>query len=66
MGPTGRFRVQLMNKVIRNNTTYDDYSISPVNRQNLQHVSFPLTPTTMHYVGNGKMIDSCVFSGALC
>mmetsp|Transcript_40068 Transcript_40068/g.125429 ORF Transcript_40068/g.125429 Transcript_40068/m.125429 type:complete len:315 (-) Transcript_40068:940-1884(-) len=43
MGPTGRFRIQLMNKVIRGNTTFDDRRISPVIRQSLQHWGYELT-----------------------
>ncbi|CAM9373032.1 unnamed protein product [Chrysoparadoxa australica] len=42
-GPTGRFRTQLMNKVIKNNTTYNDPSVSPVIRQTLQHWGYELT-----------------------
>jgi hypothetical protein len=42
-GPSGRFRRTLMNKIIKNNTTYDDYSISPVIRQVLLHWGYELT-----------------------
>ena len=30
-GPNGRFRRTLMNKIIKEDTTYDDFSISPCN-----------------------------------
>mmetsp|Transcript_5964 Transcript_5964/g.12600 ORF Transcript_5964/g.12600 Transcript_5964/m.12600 type:complete len:304 (-) Transcript_5964:1116-2027(-) len=43
MGPTGRFRIQLMNKVIRAGARFDDDSISPVIRQTLQHWGYALT-----------------------
>ena len=39
----GRFRKQLINKIKKNNTTYDDYSISPRIRQSLQHWAYKLT-----------------------
>ncbi len=42
-GPNGRFRRTLMNKIIKNNTTYDDFSISPVIRQVLLHWGYQLT-----------------------
>ena len=43
-GPRGRFRRTLMNKIIKHNTTYNDYSISPVIRQVLLHWGYELTP----------------------
>lgn len=42
-GPNGRFRKTLMNKIIKNNTTYDDFTISPVIRQVLLHWGYQLT-----------------------
>lgn len=42
-GPNGRFRRTLMNKIIKNGTTYDDFSISPVIRQVLLHWGYQLT-----------------------
>ena len=42
-GPNGRFRRTLMNKIIKNNATYDDFSISPVIRQVLLHWGYQLT-----------------------
>jgi len=43
MGPKGRFRRMLMNKVISAKTVFDDATISPVQRQNLQHWAYELT-----------------------
>ncbi|CAM9665409.1 unnamed protein product [Phaeothamnion confervicola] len=44
-GPTGRWRIQLMNKIGRSTPKkrYDDVSISPVIRQVLQHWGYRLT-----------------------
>jgi hypothetical protein len=42
-GPTGRFRRTLMNKIIKKNTTYDDFTVSPVIRQVLLHWGYQLT-----------------------
>eukprot|EP00611_Tribonema_gayanum_P027189 TRINITY_DN663_c0_g1_i5.p1 TRINITY_DN663_c0_g1~~TRINITY_DN663_c0_g1_i5.p1 ORF type:complete len:261 (-),score=62.59 TRINITY_DN663_c0_g1_i5:506-1288(-) len=55
-GPTGRWRIQLMNKVGRAGTSYDDKSISPVIRQVLQHWGYVLTERDyqMHKKQNGK------------
>lgn len=39
----GRWNKNLMNKIINAETTYDDYSISPVIRQSLQHWAYQLT-----------------------
>lgn len=41
-GPKGRWRSQLMNKIIKANTTYDDTNISPVVRQVGLHWAFEL------------------------
>lgn len=43
MGPTGRFRTNLMNQIIRKNTRWDDVNVSPVIRQTLQHWGYRLT-----------------------
>lgn len=43
-GPQGRFRCQLCNLVLRQQTTADDVSVSPVIRQNLLHWGLELTP----------------------
>ena len=42
-GPNGRFRRTLMNKIIKEGSTYDDFSISPVIRQVLLHWGYQLT-----------------------
>lgn len=42
-GPNGRFRRRLMNKIIKENKEYNDYSISPVIRQVLLHWGYELT-----------------------
>ena len=42
-GPNGRFRRTLMNKIIKEGTTYDDFSISPVIRQVLLDWGYQLT-----------------------
>jgi hypothetical protein len=42
-GPNGRFRRTLMNKIIKNKTTYNDFSVSPVIRQVLLHWGYQLT-----------------------
>lgn len=43
MSKKGRFRNQLIKKCAMAGTTYDDYSISPVIRQSLQHWGYELT-----------------------
>ena len=42
-GPKGRFRLNLINKIKKANTKYDDYTISPVIRQSLLHWGYELT-----------------------
>ena len=42
-GPNGRFRRTLMNKIIKKDTTYNDFSVSPVIRQVLLHWGYQLT-----------------------
>jgi len=44
-GPMGRFRIQLINKVIAANSTFDDEGVSPVIRQSLQHWAYRLNIT---------------------
>lgn len=41
-GPKSRFRVWLINQIKENNSTYDDYSVSPAIRQTLQHWAYQL------------------------
>jgi len=42
-GPKGRWRLQLMNKIIRDRTKFDDTKVSPVIRQVLLHWAYELT-----------------------
>mgnify|MGYP001173530612 FL=1 len=42
-GPKGRFRNQLINRIIAKNTTHDDFRVSPAIRQSLQHWAYRLT-----------------------
>ena len=42
-GPNGRFRRNLMNKVIKSGKSFNDPSVSPVIRQVLQHWGYKLT-----------------------
>ena len=42
-GPKGRFRRTLMNKIIKKNTTHNDFTVSPVIRQVLLHWGYQLT-----------------------
>jgi hypothetical protein len=42
-GPKGRWRVQLMNKIIKDRAKFDDAKISPVIRQVLLHWAYELT-----------------------
>ena len=39
----GRWNKNLMNKIIKANTTFDDFTISPIIRQSLQHWAYQLT-----------------------
>ena len=41
-GPNGRFKKNLINKIKKQNSTFNDYSISPVIRQSLQHWGYCL------------------------
>ena len=42
-GPKGRFRSQLISKIMKYDTDFDDDSVSPVIRQSLQHWAYMLT-----------------------
>jgi len=42
-GPKGRFKKRLINMILKKNTTFDDFSISPVIRQGLQQWAYQLT-----------------------
>jgi len=51
-GPTGRFRVQLLNKIVAAGTSVDDASISPVIRQTCQHWGY--CPTGSDLIAHKK------------
>lgn len=55
-GTKGRFRTQLMNKIIAANTSVDDYSISPVIRQALQHWGYKVTDSCLKAYKKRKKI----------
>lgn len=42
-GPNSRFRRSVINLIFKNNTTFDDFEISPKKRQTLQHWGYVLT-----------------------
>ena len=42
-GPNGRFYRRLVNMIIEKGKTYDDYSVSPIIRQSLQHWGYQIT-----------------------
>lgn len=42
-GPKGRFKLRLVNMIKKKNSTYDDYTVSPVIRQSMQHWAYQLT-----------------------
>tara|TARA_B100000424_G_scaffold84332_1_gene63065 strand:- start:2089 stop:2640 length:552 start_codon:yes stop_codon:yes gene_type:complete len=42
-GPNSRFRRALINMILKKNSSYDDYDISPKIRQTLQHWGYVLT-----------------------
>ena len=46
-GPKGRFKNSLINKIKAKRAAYDDFSISPVIRQSLQHWGYQLTSRDM-------------------
>jgi hypothetical protein len=41
-GPKGRFKLRLVNMIKKKRTTWNDYSVSPVIRQGLQHWAYQL------------------------
>ena len=51
----GRWNKNLMNKIINAETTYNDYSISPVIRQSLQHWAYQLTDSDFNKFKKIKM-----------
>ena len=42
-GPNGRFRRQLISRILQSQSTFDDEKVSPVIRQSLQHWAYQLT-----------------------
>jgi hypothetical protein len=46
-GPRGRFRRRLMNEIIKRDTTFNDFSVSPVIRQVLLHWGYELSATDL-------------------
>ena len=42
-GPKGRFKKRLLKMIVNNKTTFNDYKISPVIRQGLQHWGYRIT-----------------------
>ena len=48
MGPSGRWRINLYNKCIRQKKNFDDVSVSPVVRQVLQHWGY--TPNSKDFL----------------
>lgn len=47
-GPRSRFRVALINLIMKNNTNHDDYNISPKIRQTLQHWAYKIDKNDIH------------------
>lgn len=47
-GPSGRFRLRLINMIRRKRKKYNDLSVSPVIRQGLQHWAYQLTAADYH------------------
>lgn len=47
-GPNGRFKRRLINMINKKNTTYDDFTISPVIRQSMQHWGYQLCETDIN------------------
>ena len=46
-GPKGRFKRRLVNMIKKKKTTYNDYTVSPVIRQGLQHWAYRLTSSDL-------------------
>lgn len=57
-GPRGRFRIQLINKIIARDGRHDDREISPVIRQSLQHWAYRLTLSDFEYFALEKWKES--------
>lgn len=57
-GERGRFRNQLFNKIISQNTEFDDFTVSPVIRQVLQHWAFTVTQESLDAYKDSKVIPA--------
>ena len=51
-GPRSRFRLMLINMLIRKRKKYDDFQVSPKIRQVLQHWAYVLTARDFYHVKN--------------
>lgn len=47
-GPNGRFRLRLIHMIKKKRTKYNDYRVSPVIRQGLQHWGYQLTKADLN------------------
>jgi len=54
-GPKGRWRLQLMNKIIKSRAKFDDAKVSPVVRQVLLHWGYELTSADLEAYINGTV-----------
>jgi len=54
-GPKGRFRTNLMNKIIKSGKAYNDKSVSPVIRQVLQHWGYKVTKSHLDSYKKSKL-----------
>ena len=53
-GPKGRFKNNLMNKIIKSGKSFNDQSVSPVIRQVLQHWGYKLTKSHLESYKKSK------------
>ncbi len=56
-GPKGRFRRQLVTRVLEKGGSFDDESISPVIRQSLQHWGYRLTKSDFEAEENRRLAE---------
>ena len=63
-GPNGRWRKALMNQIIKKKTEHDDYSISPVIRQSLQHWAYKLNKKDFDSFRNILLVSNLINSTA--
>lgn len=57
-GHNGRWKRYLLNLIIKKNTLFDDISVSPVTRQNLQHWGYQITQKDLDDFRNQKLPSS--------